>query len=336
MKKKMIYGIGLLAAIATIALSGQKYLFDRVEEVEAIEMSTDAEGDCVEIEKIIIKNSSVGEINLKKGKTKALKVTIISENVTDTQLEWSSSNEKIATVSDKGVVSGKKAGMVNITAKAKDGSEKKASVKIKVVPAKAVIYKTGFYYYGITTALKEKMNGKSYKKNNKILYSDLRYISIKHYGYDGKLKTGELVVNKKIAKDIVEIFYELYQKKYPIQKMKLIDNYNADDTKSMEANNTSAFNYRTVSNGTTLSKHAYGLAIDINPRINPYVTNEGKNVSPSNGSAYAERNVSKCSGKYKKNMIHKNDVIYKIFRKHGFSWGGDWVYSKDYQHFEKK
>ena len=111
-----------------------------------------------------------------------------------------------------------------------------------------------------------------------------------------------------------------------------IDDYGANDEKSMAANNTSAFNYRVISGTTKLSNHSYGMAIDINPRINPWV--KGNKVSPANGKVYKQRKTSKCKGKYKRYMIHKNDTAYKIFKKYGFSWGGEWRSSKDYQHFE--
>lgn len=206
------------------------------------------------------------------------------------------------------------------------------TVSLETPGKNAYLYKEGFYTDRISDSVKKRINGKSYKKNPNIQLSDLRYVSVQHYGYDGKIKSGELVVNKKIAKKVVKIFYELYQEEYPIQQMKLIDCYDADDVKSMEANNTSAFNYRTVSGTTKLSNHAYGMAIDINPRINPYV--KGNVVLPENGAAYKQRDVTKCKGKYKSNMIHKGDTAYQIFTKYGFEWGGSWHSSQDYQHFE--
>lgn len=115
--------------------------------------------------------------------------------------------------------------------------------------------------------------------------------------------------------------------------MRLIDDYQADDEKSMAANNTSSFNFRKVAGTNRLSKHAMGLAIDINPRINPYINSKGV-LAPQNGSVYKERDAKKCKGKYAGYMIQKNSRITKIFKKYGFSWGGDWKYSKDYQHFE--
>jgi len=193
---------------------------------------------------------------------------------------------------------------------------------------------SGFSYEKVPKAVKEKISGVSYRPNPNITFQDLRYVKVKYYGYDGKIKNGQLLVNKSIAKDTVEIFQELYDMQYPIESIRLVDDYGADDTKSMEANNTSAFNYRIVEGTGHLSQHAYGKAIDINPRVNPFV--KRNSVSPENGKIYVQRDVKKCKGKYRYNMIHRNDRVYRIFRKHGFQWGGDWITYKDYQHFEKR
>ena len=193
---------------------------------------------------------------------------------------------------------------------------------------------SGFSYEKVPKAVKEKISGVSYRSNPNIKIQDLRYAKVKYYGYDGKIRSGQLLVNKSIAKDTVEIFQELYDMQYPIESIRLVDDYGADDTKSMEANNTSAFNYRIVEGTSHLSNHAYGKAIDINPRVNPFV--KRNSITPENGKIYAHRDVKKCRGKYKYNMIHRNDRVYRIFRKHGFQWGGDWITYKDYQHFEKR
>ena len=114
--------------------------------------------------------------------------------------------------------------------------------------------------------------------------------------------------------------------------MVLIDNYNAQDDPSMEANNSSCFNFRFIAGTTTLSNHSMGMAIDINPLYNPYVkqrTNGTLYVSPGSGRPYADRN-RQCDYK-----IDHNDLCYKLFKQHGFTWGGDWTSLKDYQHFEK-
>lgn len=190
-----------------------------------------------------------------------------------------------------------------------------------------------FSSHKLDETIQKRISGKSYRPNDHVTFEDLRYITIQYYGFDGKVHEGELIVNKKIAKDTVEIFYDLYCNKYPLEEVSLIDQYDADDTRSMEANNTSCFNYRPVAGTDKLSNHAYGLAIDINPRINPCVT--GSQTEPPGGKAYAQRNVEECKGKYKEYMIQKGDYIYRLFQKHGFSWGGDWNSPKDYQHFEK-
>lgn len=286
--------------------------------------------------KLTLANVKDQYVVIKKGNSKKIKLNIVPSNTTNKKIQWSSNNSRVALVSNNGVIQGKGVGSAKIIAKAQDGSNKKVAFIIDVIPKNSRVYKDGFFFHSITKALKNRMSGKSYKENKFIGYSDLRYIRVKHYNYAGKIKTGELVVNKKIAQDTIKIFYELYKKKYPIQKMVLIDQYDGDDIASMEANNTSAFNYRVIGGSISLSKHAYGMAIDINPRINPYVSKGGRYVSPSNGKVYAVRNIKKCKGKYRKSMIKKGDFLYRLFVKYGFKWGGDWKSIKDYQHFEKR
>ena len=201
--------------------------------------------------------------------------------------------------------------------------------------AAEIIYRDGFTYARITKDIKKRINGISYHKNKYISYNDLRYVKVKYYNYKGKEKTGELIVNKTIVKDVVAIFYELYNIKYPIKQIKLVDEYGADDNESMAADNTSCFNYRVIAGSkSALSMHALGLAIDVNPKVNPCVGG-AHGIVPANGKIYSERDGKKCKGKYSEYMIHKNDRVYKIFKKYGFSWGGDWKNMKDYQHFYK-
>lgn len=173
--------------------------------------------------------------------------------------------------------------------------------------------------------------GKSFKENCTVPREDLRYLTIPHYTLEGDLEMGEMVVNKAIAEDIIDIFKTLYNAQYPIERMVLIDEYDADDIASMDDNNTSAFNFRVIAGSPNLSKHAYGMAVDVNPLYNPYVKN-GKNglfVSPEKGSDYVDRSKD---FPYK---IDEEDLCYKEFIRHGFVWGGSWTSLKDYQHFEK-
>lgn len=188
-----------------------------------------------------------------------------------------------------------------------------------------------FYVSEIPDDIFEKMQGKSYKEDCTVPREDLRYVHVLHMGFDGETKEGELVVNKAIADDVCDIFEKLYEADYPIEKIRLVDEYDADDEASMSDNNSSAFNFRFISHTTKISKHGLGMAVDINTLYNPYVkTVDGKrSVEPANASDYVDRSAD---FPYK---IDHDDLCYQLFKEHGFSWGGDWQHSKDYQHFEK-
>jgi len=184
----------------------------------------------------------------------------------------------------------------------------------------------------ISEVVKARINGISYGENCDVPYDELRYVKVLYFGFDGQTHSGELIVNKLIAEDIVEIFQELYELEYPIEQMVLVDEYDADDNTSMAANNSSAFNYRKIDGTDRISLHSYGMAIDINPRYNPYVrTMDGKTVvTPENGYKYADRALE---GDY---YINTEDACYLAFTKKGFLWGGEWNNQKDYQHFYKE
>ena len=192
-------------------------------------------------------------------------------------------------------------------------------------------YADDFYISEIPDDIFAKMQGKSYKEDCTVPREDLRYVHVRHMGFDGEAKDGELVVNKAIADDVLAIFEELYKADYPIEKVRLVDEYDADDEASMSDNNSSAFNFRFISHTTRISRHGLGMAVDINTRYNPYVkTGDGKlSIEPANGADYVDRS---------KDFPHKidhEDLCYKLFKEHGFTWGGDWTHSKDYQHFER-
>lgn len=200
--------------------------------------------------------------------------------------------------------------------------------------ASAESSREGFSCHKLDKEIQRRISGKSYKPNDYVTFDDLRHIKIRYYGFDGRVKDGELIVNRRIADDVLEIFYDLYCSRYPLQEVSLVDKYDADDERSMAANNTSCFNYREIAGTDKLSNHAYGLAIDINPLINPCIR-QGSGTAAEEQSVYAQRDMTKCRGAYKAYMIQKGDYIYRLFQKHGFSWGGDWSSVKDYQHFEK-
>lgn len=216
------------------------------------------------------------------------------------------------------------------------------------------VYKEGFYYEPLNEDIKARITGISYPVSESeasameipvfntledddvpaISYEDLSYLSVLYYDFNGEVQSGELICNKGIADDLAEIFYELYMNEYQIEKIRLVDEYDADDTASITDNNTSCFNYRVVDGTTTLSKHALGCAIDINPFYNPYVVynKDGSGetyISPPGSEIYVDRSKD---FPYK---IDENDLCYKLFKEHGFTWGGDWNSCKDYQHFQK-
>lgn len=172
------------------------------------------------------------------------------------------------------------------------------------------------------------MQGKSMPSNVGVSFEELRYLTVFHYDYQGHIQKGELVCNKVIAKDLLLIFRALFSKAYPINSIHLVDDFNASDEASMQANNTSCFNYRTVAHSNKLSKHALGMAVDINPLENPYI--KGSFIQPSTATDYVDRS------KDFPHKIDENDFCKKVFESFGFQWGGHWRSLKDYQHFEKK
>lgn len=188
-----------------------------------------------------------------------------------------------------------------------------------------------FYFKEVPDTVFGRMEGNSYPEDCTVALSQLRYVRVLHYGFDGEVHIGELVVNQAIAQDICDIFKELFDARYPIEKMVLIDTYGGDDDASMADNNTSSFNFRVVEGTTSLSKHAYGLAVDVNPLYNPYIpVQDGVSVvRPENAEEYVDRDAA-CEY-----YIRHGDLCYEAFISRGFTWGGDWAAGKDYQHFSK-
>ena len=153
----------------------------------------------------------------------------------------------------------------------------------------------------------------------------LRAVSVSHWGYDGAVRTGRLVVHAEEADRMVAVFRDVYAARFPIQQMVPIDAYGGDDQASMRANNTSAFNCRYVAGTTRWSEHAFGRAVDVNPLVNPYV--KGSSVDPPEGAPYADRSRNDPG------MIHAGDAVVRAFADQGWGWGGAWSSGKDYQHF---
>ena len=155
--------------------------------------------------------------------------------------------------------------------------------------------------------------------------SDLRLVKLTHWGFDGQAHPGELVVHRDVAGRILGVFASLYEARFPIQQVRLIDEFGGDDDRSMAANNTSAFNCRRVAGTSRWSHHAFGRAIDINPVQNPYVRSAG-DVRPPEGRPYIRRDPNVPG------LITANGPVVAAFARIGWPWGGRWA-SPDYQHF---
>jgi hypothetical protein len=176
----------------------------------------------------------------------------------------------------------------------------------------------------IEPAPRERMTS-SWRPGCPVAIDELRLVTLTHWGFDRELHRGELVVHEDQARAVKGVFRALFQARFPIERMKLVDVYGADDDRSMAANNTSAFNCRRVEGSSSWSEHAYGRAIDINPIQNPAV--EGGRVSPPAGSRYLDRS------RRAKGLIRAGDRVVRAFAAIGWGWGGYWTSLKDYQHF---
>jgi peptidoglycan L-alanyl-D-glutamate endopeptidase CwlK len=149
-------------------------------------------------------------------------------------------------------------------------------------------------------------------------------LKVRYFGFDERLHLGQIVVNRDVAEDVQEIFAELLEQRWPIEKVRPIVAYGWQDQASINDNNTSGFNYRRTIGpgmGNEVSMHAYGRAIDLNPYVNPFLDARGHGSRPYDTGA--------------KGAITHNSPPYIAFIKRGWTWGGDWPGGKDYQHFEK-
>jgi D-alanyl-D-alanine carboxypeptidase len=175
--------------------------------------------------------------------------------------------------------------------------------------------------------LRDRVSGSSWHPGCPVDLNKLRLLELSYHGFDGRPHHGRLIVNRRFDDEVIAVFKRLYRLDYPIRNMELIDRYGADDHRSMAADNTSAFNCRFVAGTHRWSMHAYGLAIDLNPVENPYVS--GAHVSPPQGEPYADRS------RHARGMIHAGDAVVKAFkRRASWEWLGDGSRSyRDYQHF---
>jgi hypothetical protein len=162
-----------------------------------------------------------------------------------------------------------------------------------------------------------------------IALEDLKLLQLKHYDFNNEIKNGQMVVNAKIAEIVLSIFQELLEIKFPIERINPIDHYQGSDELSMHDNNSSCFNFRKIAGTERLSSHSYGLAIDINPKQNPYIRikDESTIIEPITGLEFLNRH------NLRPGML---ETVVPIFTTHGFIWGGKWDNPIDYHHFEYK
>jgi hypothetical protein len=178
----------------------------------------------------------------------------------------------------------------------------------------------------LPASLRATMTGVSWRPGCPVGLDDLRLVRARHWGFDGRVHTGRLVVHRDVAGDVVTVLRRLYDARFPIRRMVPVDAYGASDFRSIEADNTSAFNCRYVDGTSRWSEHAYGRAIDLNPIENPYVTSSG---TTSHGASrpYLRR------APYRAGMAVEDGAVVRAFDAVGWSWGGRGSGVKDYQHF---
>jgi hypothetical protein len=157
--------------------------------------------------------------------------------------------------------------------------------------------------------------------------AQLRRLRLTYWGFDGRAQTGTLVVNARAVSPLTRVFSRLYAARFPIRRMRPIDAYGGSDERSLDADNTAAFNcrYAVASGPKHWSVHAYGLALDVNPVENPYL--EAGRVHPRAGRAYLDRS------RYRRGMAVRGGLLVNAFGSVGWPWGGRWTGSPDYQHF---
>jgi hypothetical protein len=177
----------------------------------------------------------------------------------------------------------------------------------------------------IDAAQAKRMRGVSWRPACPVPLRDLRVLTMSHWGFDGRVRAGRLIVHRDVARPMVDVFRTLYRARFPIRRMIPVDAYGASDFRSIEADNTSAFNCRFVDGTTRWSEHAYGRAIDVNPIENPYVS--GGRTSHAASRHYLDR------ARHRPGLAFEGGALVRAFDSIGWGWGGRWTSAQDYQHF---
>jgi len=177
----------------------------------------------------------------------------------------------------------------------------------------------------IDAAQAKRMTGVSWRPGCPVALRDLRVLTFSHRRFDGKTRTGRLIVHGEVASDLLGVFRTLYEERFPLRRIVPVDAYGGSDFRSIEADNTSAFNCRFVEGTRRWSEHAYGRAIDVNPIENPYVSSG--QTSHSASVPHVDRR------RRRPGMAYEGGVLVPAFDAIGWGWGGRWTSVKDYQHF---
>ncbi len=175
-------------------------------------------------------------------------------------------------------------------------------------------------------ALAASMTGVSWRPGCPVQLRDLRVVTVRLRGLDNRVRSGRVIVHRTVAGDVLTVFRRLFEEGFPIRRMVPVDAYGGSDFRSIEADNTSAFNCRYVDGTTRWSEHAYGRAIDVNPIENPYVSSSGT-TSHAKSAPFLDRSP------YRPGMAVEAGALVRAFDAVGWGWGGRWSGARDYQHF---
>ena len=178
----------------------------------------------------------------------------------------------------------------------------------------------------LSPAVRTRITGTSWRPGCPVGLDDLRYLRISYFDFDRQPQGGEMIVAKVAVAPVRAAFRTLYEARFPIRRMRLVDDYRGDDSASIEADNTSAFNCRRATGSARWSEHAFGRAIDVNPIENPYVASDGTTAHRAS-IPYLNR------ARHRPGMADRGGVLVRAFAGVGWGWGGDWSGPVDYQHF---
>jgi hypothetical protein len=183
-----------------------------------------------------------------------------------------------------------------------------------------------FEAHRLSPAVRKRVTGVSWHRGCPVGLGGLRYVRVSYIGFDGEPHVGELMVAASAVRALRGALRTLYEARFPIRRMRLVDDYRGDDYASIEADNTSAFNCRRATGSTRWSDHAYGRAIDVNPIENPYVATDGSTAHRAS-VPYLKRS------RHRRGMAYRGGVLVGAFDRVGWGWGGTWSGPVDYQHF---